>query len=124
VGRSGLTGDEVTPYTPKWTYSFGIQYDQKIDPGTIGLRFDGSYQGTIYSEAFNTAASRSDGYFLGNVRLMFTTEEEDWQMSFEVQNVFDKYYFLTKSDVTTSLGLISGQPGMPRTWAVTLKRNF
>src|SRR3546814_17326049 len=57
VGRSGLTGDEVTPYTPKWTYSFGIQYDQKIDPGTIGLRFDGSYQGTIYSEAFKDRKS-------------------------------------------------------------------
>ena len=124
VGTSGLTGDEVTPYTPEWTYNFGIQYDQKIDPGTIGIRFDGSYQGTIFSEAFNSSWSKVKGYFLGNARLMFTTEEEDWQFALEVQNVFDKYYFLTMSDVTTSLGLVSGQPGMPRTWAVSVKRNF
>jgi len=124
VGSSGLTGNEVTPYTPEWTYSFGIQYNYQISPGTIGIRFDGSYQDDIYTEAFNTSWSKVDGYFLGNARLMFTTEDNDWQAAFEVQNVFDKYYFLSKSDVTTSLGLSSGQPGMPRTWAVTVKRNF
>jgi iron complex outermembrane receptor protein len=45
-------------------------------------------------------------------------------MALEVENVFNKYYYLTKSDVTKSLGLITAQPGMPRTWAVTVKRNF
>lgn len=124
VGTSGLLGTEVTPYTPEWTYSFGAQYDHEIESGIISARFDGSYQSDIYSDAFNTAASRTDAYFLGNARLSYTTADQDWRISLEVQNLFDKYYFLTKSDVTASLGAITAVPGTPRTWAVSVKRNF
>jgi hypothetical protein len=41
-----------------------------------------------------------------------------------VKNIFNKYYFVTKEDVTTSLGAVLGQPGMPRTWLLSLRRNF
>jgi hypothetical protein len=45
-------------------------------------------------------------------------------VSLEVQNVFDKYYFLSVSDVTKSLGAVTGVPGLPRTWSLTVRRNF
>lgn len=125
VGASGLTGTEVTPYTPEWTYSFGVQYDHELSGGDkIGVRFDGSYQSDTFTEATNSEASRVEGVFLGNARLSYTTADDDWRVSLEVQNLFDKYYFLSKSDVTASLGLISGVPALPRTWALTVKRNF
>jgi iron complex outermembrane receptor protein len=38
--------------------------------------------------------------------------------------VFDKFYWLTKSDVTASLGVVTGVPGLPRTWALSLTRRF
>jgi iron complex outermembrane receptor protein len=42
-----------------------------------------------------------------------------------VQNLFDKYYFLSKSDVTSnSLGAVTGVPGLPRTWSVAVQKNF
>tara|TARA_A100001391_G_scaffold273_2_gene654 strand:- start:71018 stop:73612 length:2595 start_codon:yes stop_codon:yes gene_type:complete len=124
VGTSGLTGTEVTPYTPEWTYSFGIQYDYEIDAGTLMARFDGAYQSEIFTDSFNTSWSKIDSYFLGNARLGFTTADENWNVALEVQNVFDKYYFLTVSDVTTSLGLVTAQPGMPRTWSLSVGRKF
>ena len=44
----------VTPYTPKWTRSFGAQYDfENVLGGTLSARFDGSYQSHIYTEAVN-----------------------------------------------------------------------
>jgi iron complex outermembrane receptor protein len=124
VAPAGLQGSETFPYTPKWTYSFGVQYDAEIGPGTVGVRFDGSYRSEIFTDTNNTEASRIDSRFLGNARLSYTTSDEDWRVSLEVQNVFDKYYFLSVSDVTRSLGAITGVPGLPRTWAVTVKRNF
>ena len=124
TGTSGIPLSATTPYTPKWTYSFGVQYDQVIDPGTVSLRFDGSYQSEIFTESSNSSWSRVDSYFLGNARLSFTTQDKDWRVALEVQNVFDKYYFLTKSDVTTSLGVVTGRPGLPRTWALSVKRSF
>jgi iron complex outermembrane receptor protein len=124
VAAAGLNGSETFPYTPDWTYSFGIQYDYDIGPGSLGLRFDGSYRSAIFTETTNTDWSRIDSRFLGNARISYTTADEDWQVALEVQNVFDKYYFLSVSDVTTSLGAVTGVPGLPRTWALSVKRSF
>ena len=125
VGTSGLVGTEVTPYTPEWSWSFGVQYDYRLaSDGLLSARFDGSYQSEIYTESFNTSWSRIDGYFLGNARLSYTTPDEDWKIALEVQNLFNEYYFNTVSDVTTSLGLVSGDPGMPRTWLASVSRKF
>jgi iron complex outermembrane receptor protein len=124
VAPAGLTGEETFPYTPDWTYSFGIQYDYDIGPGTVSARFDGSYRSEIFTETANTSWSRIDGRFLGNARLTYTTADEDWRVSLEVQNLFDKYYYLSISDVTRSLGAVTAVPGLPRTWALSVKRNF
>jgi iron complex outermembrane receptor protein len=124
VAPAGLSGSETFPYTPDWTYSFGIQYDYDIGPGTVAVRFDGSYRSKIFTETTNTPWSEIDSRFLGNARLTDTTADEDWRVSLEVQNVFDKYYFLSVSDVTTSLGAVTAVPGLPRTWALTVKRSF
>ena len=43
----------------------------------------------------NSSWSRIDGRFLGNARISYTTADEDWEVALEVQNVFDKYYFLS-----------------------------
>ncbi len=125
LGNSvGVPADGVTPYTPEWTWSFGAQYDHELSAGTVMARFDGSYQSSIFNESFNTSWSRIDGYFLGNARLGFTTADEAWSVALEVRNLFDKNYWLSKSDVTTSLGVVTGVPGLPRTWALSLQRRF
>jgi iron complex outermembrane receptor protein len=124
VAPAGLTGDETFPYTPEWTYSFGIQYDYDIGPGTVSGRFDGSYRSSIFTETSNGPWSEIDSRFLGNARLSYTTADEDWRVSLEVQNVFDKYYYLSVSDITRSLGAQTAVPGLPRTWAVIVRREF
>lgn len=124
VGTSGVPLTAVTPYTPELTYGFGVQYDHEISVGSLMFRFDGAYQSDVFNESFNTEWGRIEGYFLGNARIGFTTADDDWNIALEVQNVFDKFHFLTKADVTTALGVVTGVPGLPRTWAVTVKRNF
>jgi iron complex outermembrane recepter protein len=115
-----------TPYTPKWTYSFGIQYDYQMKAGTVGIRFDGSYQSNVFSEAFNGPTNSIGSRFLGNARLSYTTDNKDWQVSAEVQNVFNKYYYNSVEDISkvAGFGAVTASPGLPRTWAVTVKRNF
>lgn len=124
--NTNVTRCMVTPYTPEWTYSFGVQYDADIGPGTVAFRFDGSYQSEMHTAAINTATSYLPGRFLANAKIWYTTDDDDWQVSLEVQNVFDKYYMHSVSDIydTGNLGVWTGQPGLPRTWAVTVKRNF
>ncbi len=126
TGASGVSTSATTPYTPEWTYSFGVQYDYQLNSGTVGVRVDGQYQSEIWTEAFNRPTSRLPGRFLANGRLSYTTDEKDWQVSLEVQNLFDKYYYQTVEDISNvaAFGSITGSPGLPRTWAVTVKKNF
>ncbi|WP_336978977.1 TonB-dependent receptor [Altererythrobacter fulvus] len=121
---SSIPADGITPYTPEVSYSIGIQYDHETDVGTFGIRFDGSYQGKLFTTAENTSWSEIPGRFIGNGRLSWTDKDSDWKVSLEVQNLFDKYYFQSVSDATTSLGIVSGVPGKPRTWSVSVERKF
>ena len=124
TGTTGVPLGNVTPFTPKWNWSFGAQYDYALKAGMISLRFDGTYQSSIFTEAFNGADNLVDGRFLGNAKLTYTSPDKAWQVSGEVQNVFNKYYYNTIEDVKSSLGAITANPGLPRTWALTVKRKF
>jgi iron complex outermembrane receptor protein len=121
---SAIPADGITPYTPTLSYSFGAQYDHQTMIGTFGIRFDGTYQGDIYTTAENTSWSKIPGRFLGNAQLNYTTDNKSWKVTFEVTNLFNKYYFMSTSDASTSLGIVSGVPAMPRTFEIKVKRNF
>jgi iron complex outermembrane receptor protein len=126
LSGTNVTRCMVTPYTPKWTYSFGVQYDAQLAGGTLGFRLDGSYQSEMHTAAINTPTSYLPGRFLANGRVSYTTDDNDWQVSLEVQNIFNKYYMHTVSDIYDAgqLGVWTGSPGLPRTFAITVKRNF
>ena len=85
---------------------------------------DGSYQGKLFTNAENTSWSTIDGRFLANARLSWSDPQDKWRASVEVQNLFDEYYYLSVSDVTTSLGLVTGVPGLPRTYMASIERKF
>ena len=114
----------VTAYTPKVTYSIGAQYDWSMAGGKMSARVDGQYQSEIFTDANNSPWSKVDPRFLANARFSYTTEDKDWQVALEIQNLLNKYYFITVADATGGLGVETGVPGMPRTWALTVKRNF
>ena len=113
----------ITPFTPELSYSVGAQYDHESSVGKFSFRLDGSYQGELYTNAENTSWGKMDGRFLAN-GLVSWSKSDAWKMSLEVQNLFDKYYFLSVSDITTSLGAVTGVPGLPRTWLVSVERRF
>ena len=123
LNNTGIPGSGITPYTPELSYSIGIQYDQPISSGEISYRFDGSYQGEVFTNAENTSWAKIDGRFLANARVTWANKD-GWRLGLEIQNLFDKYYFQSVSDVTTGLGLVTGVPGLPRTWAVSVERKF
>jgi iron complex outermembrane receptor protein len=122
--QGAVPASGITPYTPEVSYSISTQYDHETDVGTFSIRVDGSYQGKLFTNAENTTWATIPGRFLANGRLTWTTTDDEWKVSLEVQNIFDKYYMQTVSDITTSLGLVTGVPGLPRTVAVSVERKF
>jgi len=113
-------------FTTRWKWSVGAQY--RIDLGGAGSltpRFDAAYQGRIYTNPTNRESNRIDGYVLANARLTWRNEGDDLSVALEVTNLFDKYYFLSINDQSVAgQGYTNAQPGRPREWAVTVKKEF
>ena len=117
----------------KHQWSIGAEY--RIDlagAGSLTPRIDVSHQGKLLGTATVPAAgspsalfSTVDSYTMTNVRLTWRNADRDLEASLEVSNLFDRYYFLGKFDLTSAgAGTISGLPGRPREWAVTVKKTF
>ena len=141
---SNVRPDMTTPYTPKWKWSFGIQYEIPVgDIGTLTPRLDGSYQSEIYTSAINCGPPRAaaapygavcqgtgggtnhiDGYATFNGRLTWKSMEGGWSASLEVTNLTNKLYYSVLFDSTASAGYEAATPGVPRQWAVTVKKTF
>ncbi|MFO1399673.1 MAG: TonB-dependent receptor [Steroidobacteraceae bacterium] len=123
LANTSIPANAITPYTPELAYSAGGQYDYKLDAATLSFRLDGSYQGKLYTTAENSSWSKVDGRFLANARISWVKEDK-WKVSLDIQNLFDKYYYQSVSDASTSLGVVTGVPGLPRTWSVSVERKF
>jgi len=117
---------DTRPYTPTWKWSIGAQYTIDLgDSGSLTPRIDAAYQGDMYVDAANDPLGRIDAYTLANARLTWRNADEDLEVSAELTNIFDKYYFLTHSAGSSlDSDFITGQPGRPREWAVTVKKKF
>ena len=125
--NTGIQPWMSTPFNPKWKWSVGAQYafDVPMLHGTLTPRVDLSHQSFVYSNALNGPLNRIPGYTVGNARLTWRANEGGWEAAFEVTNFTDKLYYLTTFDLTgAGGGSVSGQPAMPREWAVTLRKSF
>jgi iron complex outermembrane receptor protein len=128
-GPNNINGPQFgdyAPYTPRWKWSVGAQYEIDLDKaGSLTPRVDASYQGQIYTNTVNRSSNRINGYTVANARLTWRNSGGDLEISGEVTNVFDKYYLLTIYDQTVGAqGFATGQPGRPREWALNVKKKF
>lgn len=126
VGNAILLTDPIV--TPKWKYSFGIQYRADLgSAGSLTPRFDFAHTGK--TSAGRIAAGAPIEYFnaydIGNARLTWRNEAEDLSISMEVQNVFNEYYTPFRfAAVYLFTGTAYSQVGRPREWAVTVQKRF
>ncbi len=67
-----------------------------------------------------TPLSRNEDYNIVNARLTYLSQDEDWRVALECTNATDKYYVLN----TLNTAYASSQPGTPRLWAISVRRNF
>ena len=125
-GPGGVQLGMTTPYTPKWKWSAGAQYEIPFGrAGSLTPRIDATYQSSVFTNAVNGPANAINAYALFNGRLTWRAASGDWQAALEVTNLANKYYKLTVFDLSSiGAGFTNAQPGMPREWAVTIKRTF
>lgn len=116
---------DYPPYTPRWKWSLGAQYEIDVGgAGSLTPRVDASFQDDIYY-GVNLPTSLIKGYVLSNARLTWKYADRDLEIAAEVTNLFNKYYLLTGFDRTMGSSRFSiAQAGRPREWALTVKKKF
>ena len=119
--RTGISPDATLTYSPETSVSLGVQYYMEFDSGTFTPRVDINYTDEYFTDPFNTAAMTVEAVTIVNTRLTYASTESDWQVSLQVNNLFDKEYF---SNHLSALGNITGLPALPRQWLVSFKHSF
>ena len=123
-------GDPIT--TPSWRGSFGIQYKAMLGTaGSLTPRFDLAYTGKqtigrLVSGGQFTSLQYNPSHTIANARITWKNEKEDLAVSLEVQNLFDKYYYLPLrfAAVYAFVGTAYSNVGRPREWAVSVQKKF
>ena len=130
---SGIGLEDDGQYIQEWQWSAGAQYEIDLgDSGTLTPRLDVNFEDDFHRNANNVDGPTGGEDIFGhiedrllmNARLTYRTADENWQLSLEGKNLTDKLYYTDVFDNRGSTASIQGTPGMPRTWAVTLKHNF
>ncbi|HEV7715124.1 MAG TPA: TonB-dependent receptor [Steroidobacteraceae bacterium] len=121
----GPTESSKPAYVPKWKVNFGAQYGVAFAGGSqLTPRIDYTYQSEVFNDPANNPLARQEPYGLLDARVTWESPQREWQAAVALQNALDKVYYINKLDNTGSFGVVDGQPGMPRTVFVSLKRKF
>ena len=115
----------IAPFISKWQASAGVQYVAEMAGGaTITPRIDWSYRSEFFYNSINNADSLIDGRSVFNGRIAYDSADGNWSLSANVSNIFNKFYLTGVAENKGSFGVVTGNPGRPREWSVTLRRSF
>ena len=121
----GVSLSNKEPYAPDRQVNIGVQYVfQAGTAGSVTPRIDGTYQSQFYSDIQNNQPGRMAGRTLMNGRITWKSASQDWETAAGVTNLTNKFYYVNKVFGAVPTNITAGQPGAPREWFVTVKRNF
>ena len=121
---AGITYGMTLPYAPKRKFSLGAQYVIELgDIGSLTPRVDYSYQSMQEANTINNALAKIPAFSLVNAGLTWKSADEDWQLSAQVSNLTNELYY-TGIGQSNNTAMVTGAPGAPRQWWLTLKRKF
>lgn len=108
---------------PEWSGTVGLTYTHPLRSGFLEPRVYYSYTSKVYNTPENDPILIQDGFGLLTAMLTWRDSQDAWSVTLEGHNLTDETYIVDGvNDVGN--GFIDGTFGMPRTWAVTVRRRF
>ena len=106
-------------------WSVSASYEFPVTNGaTVTPRVDVYGQSEICA-SITTTNGCEPAYELVNARIEYASPDRAWTAAFGVTNLANKQYNLNRFDLTAfGQPTTEGQPGPPRQWYVTVRRNF
>lgn len=115
------------PGISRWSASWGFELNRPVrllgTPGELYLGVDGNARSRFSSNASRSIYTDITGYSVVSLRLGIRTDSR-WNAYAWVRNALDAHYYEVLATQPGNTGLVVGQPGDPRTWGLTLSREF
>ena len=121
---SGIFKDTTPPYTPEWQSSGLVRYTWDLDSGALAAQLSGSYQSESFHNARNFTAHTIESHFKADARLTWTDNQDLWSVAAYVNNLTDSDHEIIGFDVSGFYGTSQISYAKPRTFGLTVKRNF
>ena len=85
------------PYAPEQMYSLGVQYTLAVGSlGSLIPRLDAQYQSSFFTDITDTPLGEVSGRTLMNAHLTWRSSKDDWEGTFAVTNLTDRFYYINK----------------------------
>jgi len=121
---SGYFADTTPPFTPEYQASAMLRYNWDAFDGNMAAQLSANYQSETFHNARNFTAHEIDRYATADTRLTWVDAEDKWLIAAYIDNLFDSDHELIGFDVTGFYGTSQISYAKPRTYGVTVRRNF
>lgn len=122
----GIFVDTEPSFTPDFQAAGLVRYrwPQPVFRGDVHAQASFNYASEFYDNIRNFAASEMPDYFIGNLRLGWTSADRRWDAAVFVNNVTDERYFTIGFDLSNATGSNSLVPGKPRWFGLNVRYHF
>ncbi len=121
---SDIFVDNEPPFTPEWQFSGLVRYTWNILNGTLAAQLNASYQSEFFHNARNFTAHEFDSYTVADARLTWADSSDNWNVIAYVDNLTDDDHSVIGFDVSGFYGASQESFAKPRTYGVSVRRNF
>lgn len=121
---SGYFADTTPPFTPEYQASAMVRYNWDAFEGNMAAQLSANYQSETFHNARNFTAHEIDSYATADARLTWNDSNDKWSLAAYVDNLFDSDHELIGFDVSGFYGTSQISYAKPRTYGLTVRRNF
>ncbi|MEM7280659.1 MAG: TonB-dependent receptor [Pseudomonadota bacterium] len=122
---SPLPPRDVDPtYAPEIQLTALARYEWPALGGMMSVRADVSYSDEFFYNLRNFDADKFDSYTWVNAGVGWTSEDEAWELSFDINNLTDERAGIQGFDLATLCGCNEVSYRPPRWYGVSVRRSF
>lgn len=120
----GLTRDTRPAFTPEFQASGLIRYNRDTGLGNVAAQLNGSFRSEVFHNARNFTAHEIESHTVMDIRLSWSDPSYEWSVTGYIDNLLDSNHGIIGFDVSGFTGNTQISYARPRTYGITIRRDF
>ncbi len=120
----GLTRDTRPAFTPEFQASGLIRYNRDTGLGNVAAQLSGSFRSEVFHNARNFTAHEIESHTVMDIRLSWSDPSYEWSVTGYIDNLLDSNHGIIGFDVSGFTGNTQISYARPRTYGITIRRDF